>query len=207
MKSVINNKHVPSELQMDLMQYVEDIEEVGDGARPRLWMGMFRLLNRWSMVDPRLAKESLVTFHRAGTWLAGELQKSGHLTVDRLEGLRTVAAALERYPELEGRHPTDLSGLYAALEADPKIDMQDPHSAHTYWSAWEYRYHQIGLPIVFSGTMTLGRDYAVTPGMSPRWGIWEWEIVRRLGFWRGRLLYRRNLSRKAAVERTLRFRA
>ena len=85
LRSVLKNDHVPAELQVDLVSMAEDLEEVGEGARPRLYMGMFRLLRRWSLVDPDLKKESSVSFHKAGTWLAGELEKSGHLTIERLK--------------------------------------------------------------------------------------------------------------------------
>ncbi len=99
LKSVINNKHVPTEVQLDLMPMVEDLDEVGEGARPRLWLGMFRLLNRWSLLDPKLAKESHVSFHKAGTWLATQLEKTGHITVERLKDVKTIAEAMERCGE------------------------------------------------------------------------------------------------------------
>ena len=90
---------MPTELQLDLMPMVEDLDEVGEGARPRLWLGMFRLLNRWSLLDPALGKESSVSFHKAGTWLAGELEKTGHVIVERFKDVRTVAEAWERCGE------------------------------------------------------------------------------------------------------------
>lgn len=99
MRSVVSNKHVPAELQLDLMSYVEDIEDVSEGGRPRLFMALFRLLHRWSLLDPLLAKNSSVSFYKAGTWLAEQLQKSGHVTVERLKDIKTVAEAKERCGE------------------------------------------------------------------------------------------------------------
>jgi len=122
LRTVLSNKHVPAELQLDLMSLAEDLGEVGSGARPRLLLGMLRLIMRWSLLDPTLAPKSNVSFYRAGTWLVEELGKTGHVTVERLKDVGTLAAALER---CEGEEHVQVFDVLAA-RGGPEVRVLRP---------------------------------------------------------------------------------